>query len=115
MKDPVVVVMLEECGTGVEEQVFDEPVREPTSRSKLETTASGEKDCRGFGHSTRHKRVRVGQGKLATRTWRLAYRVGGRQRIGWSCQARGWCAKSKPRRRCHRTFYNAVADLVRVG
>ena len=111
--DPVVVVMLEECGNGVEGQVFDEPVRGPTSRSKWETTANGGKDCRGFGSSTRHKRVRAGRGKLATRTWRWVYRVGGRRMKGWSCQARVWCAKSKPRRRCHRTSYNAVAYLVR--
>jgi hypothetical protein len=70
VKDPVAVVRQGECENGVEGQVFDELVRELTSRSKWETTASVERGCRGFGHSTRHKRVRVGPERLVTRTWR---------------------------------------------
>lgn len=110
MKDPVVVAMQGECVIGVEGQVFGEPVMGPTSRSKWETTASVEKDCRGFVRSTRHKRVRAGQGRLVTHTWRWVYRVEGTRRKGKWCQVGGWCAKSRPRRKCHRTFYNG--DVV---
>lgn len=58
----------EEYGNGVEGQVFCEPVRVPTSRNTLEMTANVEKDCRVFGHNTRHKRVRIERGMLPTRT-----------------------------------------------
>ena len=46
--------MLEECRNGVRGQVFNELVRGPTSKSKWKTAASGGKDWRRIGHSTRH-------------------------------------------------------------
>ena len=71
------------------------------------------KDCHIFGCSTCHKHVQAGQGKLVTHTWRWGYSMGVRWMKGWLCQARVWCMKSKPCRRCHHTFYNAVMYFVR--
>jgi hypothetical protein len=69
-KDLVAVVPQVKYENGVEEQVFYELARVPTWRNKRETTASVGKDCRGFEHNTRHKRVRVERGMLSTHTWR---------------------------------------------
>ena len=56
------------CGNAVEGRVLSELVRASTLKSKWETTVSVEKDCHGFGSSTRHKRVQAERGMLATRT-----------------------------------------------
>jgi len=95
---------------GVVGEVLYEPAGVPISRSKWETTGSVGRGCRGFGHSTRHKRVRVERGMWATRTLRWAYRAGDRRRGGKPCQGGGWCAKSRPCKRCHHTSCNAGED-----